>query len=79
MCDPRHWLECLVSLAQSLLGVRESGGLTCEEVSLSAGEQAEALGDYELAARLHYVAALTGLSQTPQQLPIISHKSRPVH
>lgn len=81
--DPRLWLETLCSLAYSLQGERERGeGLSCEEVAVCGGEQAETLGDYELAARLHYIAASHCLSQVPQQLSKISqhcqvHYSKP--
>lgn len=80
LSDPRLWLETLSSLAYSLLGVNVSGGgLCCDEVAVIGGEQAEALGDYELAARLYYIAGLHCLSQVPQQLPIISQHCQVMH
>ncbi len=70
--DPRLWLEALSTLAHCLIGHSSSNGLSCEEVCSTGGEQAEALGDYELAARFSHTAALHGLSMMPQDLAVIT-------
>ncbi len=70
--DPRLWLEALSTLAHCLIGHHSSSGLSCEEVCGTGGEQAEALGDYELAARFSHTAALHSLSMMPQDLSVIT-------